>query len=47
MGGNIASLSFGRSTGGVLFDPALPIDDVNAAINTLGVALQTVWFGRP
>jgi hypothetical protein len=33
-GGNIVSLSYGRSTGEVLFDPSLPFDDVNAAINS-------------
>jgi hypothetical protein len=40
-GGNILLLSYARSTGGVLFDPALPFDDVNAAINT-----GTLLYGR-
>jgi len=33
-GGNIAQISYGRATGEVLFDPSLPLDDVNAGINT-------------
>jgi hypothetical protein len=40
-GGNIVQLGFGRSTGGVLFDPALPFDDVNAGINA-----GTLMYGR-
>jgi len=43
-GGNILQLGFGRSTGGVLFDPALPFDDVNAGINT-GALLYGRTFG--
>jgi hypothetical protein len=40
-GGNIVQLSYGRATGGVLFDPSLPLDDVSAAINT-----GTLLYGR-
>jgi hypothetical protein len=32
-GGNIVVLGYVRTTGEVLFDPSLPFDDVNAAIN--------------
>jgi len=34
-GGNLVQVSSGRSTGGVLFDPSLPFDDVNAQINSM------------
>ena len=40
-GGNIAMVAFGRSTGGVLFDPSLPFDDVEAGINN-----GTLLYGR-
>jgi hypothetical protein len=40
-GGHIAQIAFGRSTGEVLFDPSLPFDDVNAAINS-----GTLLYGR-
>ena len=40
-GANIMVLSYGRSTGELLFDPALPFDDVNAAINN-----STLLYGR-
>jgi hypothetical protein len=43
-GGNIVVLGYGRSTGGVLFDPSLPFDDVNAAINS-GSLLYGRTFG--
>ena len=43
-GGNIFILGYARSTGGVLFDPALPFDDVNAAINA-GSFLYGRTFG--
>ncbi len=43
-GGHLVQLSFSRSTGGVLFDPSLPIDDANAAINT-GSLLYGRTFG--
>ena len=43
-GGNIFLLGYARSTGGVLFDPALPFDDVNAAINA-GSLLYGRTFG--
>jgi hypothetical protein len=43
-GGNIVVLGYGRSTGGVLFDPSLPFDDVNAAINR-GSLLYGRTFG--
>ena len=33
-GGNILLLSYARSTGGVLFDPALPFDDVDGVTMT-------------
>jgi hypothetical protein len=47
-GGNIVQLSYGRSTGGVLFDPALPFDDVNATINSSSLLLARTFglFGR-
>jgi hypothetical protein len=38
-GGNIVMLSCGRSSGGVLFDPSLPVEDVHAVIHS-GVLLQ-------
>jgi hypothetical protein len=43
-GGNIVMLAYGRSTGGVLFDPALPFEDVNAGIN-VGSLLYGRTFG--
>jgi len=43
-GGNIVVLSFGRSTGELLFDPSLPFDDVNAGINS-GALLYGRTFG--
>jgi len=43
-GGNIVLLSYGRSTGELLFDPALPFDDVNATINS-GSLLYGRTFG--
>ena len=43
-GGNIVVLSYGRSTGALLFDPSLPFDDVNAAINN-GSLLYGRTFG--
>ena len=43
-GGNITQISYGRATGEVLFDPSLPLDDVNAAINT-GTFLYGRTFG--
>ncbi len=43
-GGNIVVLSFGRSTGELLFDPSLPFDDVNAGINS-GSLLYGRTFG--
>ena len=33
-GVNIVMLSYGRSSGGILFDPSLPVDDVRATIHT-------------
>jgi hypothetical protein len=47
-GGNLVVLGYGRSTGEVLFDPALPLDDVNAAINagSLLVGRTFSFFGR-
>ena len=43
-GGNIVVLGYGRSSGGVLFDPSLPFDDVNATINA-GSLLYGRTFG--
>ncbi len=43
-GGNIVVFGYGRSTGGVLFDPSLPFDDVNATINA-GSLLYGRTFG--
>jgi hypothetical protein len=43
-GGNIAMLSYGRSSGGVLFDPSLPVEDVHAVINA-GALLYGHSFG--
>jgi hypothetical protein len=38
----------GRSAGGVLVDPSLPVEDVRASVNSLGVGLGTTFnfFGR-
>ncbi len=38
----------GRSTGGVVVDPSLPVEDVEASVNTLGVGVGTTidFFGR-
>jgi hypothetical protein len=47
-GGNIAMLSYGRSSGGVLFDPSLPVEDVQATIHS-GALLyghSLALFGR-
>jgi len=43
-GGNIFLLGYARSTDGVLFDPALPFDDVDATINA-GSLLYGRTFG--
>jgi len=43
-GANIVMLSYGRSSGGVLFDPSLPVDDVHAVINA-GALLYGRSFG--
>jgi hypothetical protein len=43
-GMNIAMLSYGRSSGGVLFDPSLPVEDVRAVINS-GALLYGHSFG--
>jgi hypothetical protein len=40
-GGNIFLVGYARSTGGVLFDPVLPLDDVDATIN-----VGTFVYGR-
>jgi hypothetical protein len=40
-GGNIFLVGYARSTGGVLFDPVLPLDDVDATINA-----GTFVYGR-
>lgn len=47
-GMNILVLGYGRSTGGVLFDPSLPFDDVNATINTSSLLYGRTFslFGR-
>jgi hypothetical protein len=47
-GGNIVVLGYARTTGGVLFDPSLPFDDVNAGINTTSLAYGHTFgfFGR-
>ena len=47
-GGNIVLLAYGRTTGGVLFDPSLPFDDVNATINTTSLLYGHTFgfFGR-
>jgi hypothetical protein len=44
VGGNIFVLSYVRTTGGVLFDPALPVDDAEAEING-GVFVYARTFG--
>jgi hypothetical protein len=38
----------GRSTGGIVVDPSLPIEDVRASVNSLGVGVGTTFdfFGR-
>lgn len=43
-GANIVVAGYGRSWGGLLFDPSLPFDDVNAHINT-GSLLYGRTFG--
>ena len=43
-GANIAMLSYGRSSGGVLFDPSLPVEDVHAVIHS-SVLLYGHSFG--
>jgi len=43
-GGNIVMLSYGRSSGGVLFDPSLPVEDVHAVIHS-GALLYGHSFG--
>jgi hypothetical protein len=43
-GGNIVMLSYGRSSGGVLFDPSLPVEEVQATIHS-GVLLYGRSFG--
>jgi len=47
-GGGLALVSYGRSTGDLLFDPSLPFDDVNAHINTAAVLYGRTFglFGR-
>ncbi len=47
-GVNILVLGYGRSTGGVLFDPSLPFDDVNATIHTSSLLYGRTFslFGR-
>ena len=48
VGVNFLIVAGGRSTGGVLVDQSLPVDDVNATIDSLGLGLgRTVdFFGR-
>lgn len=43
-GANIVMLSYGRSSGGVLFDPSLPVEDVHATIHS-GALLYGHSFG--
>jgi len=43
-GGNIVMFSYGRSSGGVLFDPTLPVEDVQATIHS-GALLYGHSFG--
>ena len=43
-GGNIVMLSYGRSSGGVLFDPTLPVESVQATIH-YGALLYGHSFG--
>jgi hypothetical protein len=40
-GANIVMLSYGRSSGGVLFDPSLPVEDVQATIHS-----EVLLYGR-
>jgi hypothetical protein len=44
IGGNIFVLSYVRTTGGILFDPALPVDDADADLNG-GVFVYARTFG--
>ena len=43
-GANVAMLAYGRSSGGVLFDPSLPVEDVHAVIHS-SVVLYGHSFG--
>jgi len=47
-GGNIFLLGYARSTGAVLFDPTLPLDDVDATINAGSLVYGRTFglFGR-
>ena len=48
VGTNILVIGYGRSTGGISFDPALPLTDVKASINTsfAGYIRSINFFGR-
>jgi hypothetical protein len=43
VGLNFLALVAGRSTGGVVVDPSLPIDDVQASVYSLGVGVGTTF----
>jgi hypothetical protein len=48
VGTSFLAVLAGRSTGGVVVDPSLPVDDVRAAVNSLGLGVGTTFdlFGR-
>ncbi len=48
VGVNFFAVAYGRSTGNVIFDPTLPVEDVRARVNSavLGYARGIDFFGR-
>ena len=48
VGVNFFAVAYGRSSGNVIFDPALPVEDVRARVNSavLGYARSIDFFGR-
>ncbi len=48
VGVNFFAVGYGRSSGNVIFDPALPVEDVRAEVNSavLGYARSIDFFGR-
>ena len=48
MGASFAGAAYGYSTGSVLFDPALPVEDADSNINIVGIGYSHIMsnFGR-